>query len=125
MSFSPEGAPRSFVVLGTGGRLAILNEAGEAYLWEADRESGRLASSPREVDLPAPAEPWPTGPACVRDLARAVRTGTKTLCDVPGARRATEIGFGIHASSAADGARVTLPVESRTIRVDSRPWGNE
>ena len=55
----------------------------------------------------------------------AIRTGGRTACDVEETRRATEIGFAIHASSALGGARVSIPVDNRTIRIDARPWGIE
>lgn len=125
LAIMSEGGRRAFTVLGSQGRLEILNEAGEAYLWVADPASGALLEQPRLVDLPRSTEPWPRGPACIRDLVKAVRMGGKTMCDVPEARRATEIGFAIHASSALDGACVPIPVLDRTLRIDSRPWGNE
>ena len=125
LAIMSEGGRRAFTVLGTQGRLEILNEAAEAYLWVADPASGALSERPSRVDLPTSTEPWPRGPASIRDLVSAVRTGGKTMCDVPETRRATEIGFAIHASNALDGARVSIPVEDRTLRIDSRPWGNE
>ena len=56
---------------------------------------------------------------------RAVKEGGRTVCDVPQARRATEIGFAIWSSSQRDGARVRLPADDRGLRVESYPWGNE
>ena len=125
LAIMQEGGPQaSFTVLGTEGRLAVLNDAGEVYLWTM--ESGALARQPRLVDLPASPDPWPTGPAAaVRDLVQAMRTRGTTACDVREARRATEVGFGIHASSAADGARIPIPVADRTLHIESFPWGNE
>ena len=120
-----EGGSRAYTVLGTRGRITILNEGNDAYLWETVDETTAFGKQPRTLDLPTSTEPWPRGPAVVRDLVNAVRTGGKTACDVPEARRATEIGFAIHASSALGGARVSFPVTDRTLRIDSRPWGNE
>ena len=125
MAIVREGGRRSFDVLGTEGRLLIVNEAEEAYLWESEGDSKGLASQPRSVDIPTSDEPWPRGPAIVRDLANAVRTGGKTACDVEETRRTTEIGFAIHASNALGGARVSIPVQNRTLRVNARPWGIE
>ena len=125
LAIMQEGGPQvGFTVLGTEGRLAVLNDAGEVYLWTM--ESGALADRPRAVDLPASPDPWPTGPAgAVRDLVETMRTGGTTACDVQEARRATEIGFGIHASSAANGARIPIPVADRALCIESFPWGNE
>ena len=125
MSIVREGGRRSFTVLGTKGHLVIMNEADEAYLWETDEDSRGFTRQPRMIDIPKSDEPWPRGPAIVRDLVNAIRTGGRTACDVEEARRATEIGFAIHASNALGGARVSIPVENRTIRINSRPWGIE
>ena len=61
----------------------------------------------------------------VRDLVQAVENGTRSDCDLPEARRATEIGFAIHSSSAQNGAKISLPAADRSLRVESFPWGNE
>ena len=125
LTFLPEGGNQSFGVLGTAGRLLALNDADEVYLWEADAGGRSIARQPRMVEMPPPASDWPEGPAAVRDLVNAVRSGGDTACDVEEARRATEIGFAVHASDAADGARVALPLADRTHRIESFPWGNE
>ena len=80
---------------------------------------------PQPLDLPAAAGGWTAGPAAVQDLVQAVHTGGSTACDVDEARRSTEIGFALHASSAAAGARVEVPVADRSMRIESYPWGNE
>ena len=113
------GGP-SFEVVGQDGRLFLLNDAKESYIWSPEGESNM-----RPIELPQGGDPWPAGPAMVRDLVQAVRTGQRTSCDVAQARRATEIGFAIHTSSAQDGVKVALPVEDRSLRVESFPWGNE
>jgi predicted dehydrogenase len=109
----------AFEVMGERGRLLIFNDAREAHLWSADGK--RL----KPVALPPTEGGWLAGPAAVRDLVRAIQTGGATSCDVEHARRATEIGFAIHVSHAADGARVMLPAAERTLRIESFPWGNE
>jgi predicted dehydrogenase len=124
MTVLPEGGKRSFTVIGDEGRIDVMNEAEEAFLYELDGET-KKHGRPQEIELPKPTEPWPRGPATIRDLVNAMRTGGQTACDIPGTRRATEIGFAIHESDALGGARVELPVTNRTRRVDSRPWGNE
>ena len=128
LGLMPEGGGRGFSVIGNAGRLEIVNDAHQAYLWEARSGppgSDHLAAAPTRLELPQPASPWPRGAVLVRDLAQAVRTGTATQCDVPQIRRATEIGFAIHESHAAGGAAVTLPVAHRTRRIDPRAWGND
>ena len=127
LALLPEGGGRAFTILGSAGRLEIVNDARQAYLWEA--RSGtpgeNLAAAPANLEVPQPTEPWPRGPALVRDLVRAVRDSTTTRCDVPQIRRATEIGFAVHESNAAGGAAVSLPVAHRSRRIDPRAWGND
>ena len=128
LALLPEGGGRGFTILGSAGRLQIINDARQAYLWEA--RSGapggdHLAAAPASLEVPRPAAPWPRGAAIVRDLVRAVRDSDTTLCDLPQIRRATEIGFAVHESNAAAGAAVTLPAAHRTRRIDPRAWGND
>ena len=128
LALLPEGGGRGFSVIGSAGRLEIVNDAREAYLWEAQSGapgSGHLSASPTSLELPRSDSPWPRGAVLVRDLAQAVRTGGATQCDGPQIRRATEIGFAVHESHAASGAAVTLPVAARTRRIDPRAWGND
>ena len=123
----PEGGGRAFTILGRGGRLEIVNDARQAYLWEArSGDAGdHLAAAPVKLEVPQPATPWPRGATIVRDLVRAVRAAGTTRCDRPQIRRATEIGFAVHESSTAGGATVTLPLAHRTRRIDPRAWGND
>ena len=128
LTLLPEGGGRSFSVIGSGGRLEIVNDAHQAYLWEATpggRGADRLAGAPAALEVPQSDAPWPRGATVVRDLAHAVRTRGATQCDVPQIRRSTEIGFAIHESHATGGAAVNLPVTHRTRRIDPRPWGND
>ena len=128
LTLLPEGGGRSFSVIGSGGRLEIVNDAHQAYLWEATpggRGADHLAAAPAAIEVPQADAPWPRGATLVRDLAHAVRTRRATQCDVPQIRRATEIGFAIHESHAAGGAAVSLPVTHRTRCIDPRPWGND
>jgi hypothetical protein len=63
----------------------------------------------------------------VIDLVTAIRAegGASTACGVEEARRASEIGFAVHASSAAGGRRLRIQDVDRKLRSPSLPWGNE
>ena len=117
-----ENAGLTFEVAGENGRLFLLDDANESYLWAAaDQAGARL----RPLDLPEETEPWPAGTAMVSDLVQAAQTGGRTACDIEHIRRATEIGFAIHGSSMQGGAKVDLPFAERSFRIESYPWGNE
>lgn len=121
---TPEGAPGlAFEVLGDQGRLLLLNDARDAFLWQAERSAGPLRLVP--VHVPETPEQWEAGPAAVADLVAAVQNGGATACDVNEARRASEIGFAVHASSAAGGRRFEMGEVDRSLRIPSLPWGNE
>ena len=61
----------------------------------------------------------------VEDLINAVLSGGRTACDIKEACPATEIGFAIHLSAKRQGAQIQLPAETRSLRIESFPWGNE
>ena len=128
----PEGGARAFSVVGTEGRLEIVNEARQAY--HISFESGASSApsllpgiDPR-YDDPEYDSSWVRGGELVKDLVDAVRGGpeARTRCDVDEMRRLTEIGFALHESSRAGGALVTMPLPDReSIHVDSRRWGSD
>ncbi|MEZ4866623.1 MAG: Gfo/Idh/MocA family oxidoreductase [Caldilineaceae bacterium] len=119
LSLLPDGGNRpSFMITGDKGRLMILDDAREAYLWTAEQ---RMST----INLPSPSYDWPAGLAMVADLVGVLEYGGATGCDIEHARRATEIGFAIHLSHAQAGRRITLPATERTLTIPSFPWGNE
>lgn len=117
------GQRPAFEVIGAEGRLLILQDAELCYLWT--ERGGEGDAGLRPLVMPPNLDPWPAGPAMVRDLLAAVAAQATTACDVEQARRATEIGFAIHLSHRQAGARVMLPAADRTLSIPSLPWGNE
>lgn len=129
---TPDGRPGpAFEVLGDRGRLLLMNDGRDACLWQAEAPSGALRRvEPEQLGMasqPETPDVWEAGQGAVADLAVAVRAGGpgRTACGVEEARRATEIGFAVHASSAAGGRRLGMVAVDRGLRVTSLPWGNE
>jgi hypothetical protein len=116
----PGAAGPSLEAVVERGSLFLLNDAKPSYVRLAEE-----ASKMRPIPLLGETHPWPAGPSLVRDLVQVMRTGGRTACDTAHARRATEIGFALLASSARSGAKVALPVDDRSLRVESLPWDNE
>ena len=114
------GLPMNFEVVGENGRLFLLNDAAESFVW---REND--PSDIQRLDLPGETEPWPAGQAMVEDLITAVESGGKTSCDMKEASPATEIGFAVHLSSKQQGAKIELPAKTRSLQIKSFEWGNE
>ncbi|MBI3970950.1 MAG: Gfo/Idh/MocA family oxidoreductase [Chloroflexi bacterium] len=120
MSASPAGLDFSLDVSGSRGRLIIVRDGAETYLWGTG-EDGR---TPIPLPLPAFANtpPWP---AAIADLFDAIAQGRPTRSDAHAARRATEIGFAVHHSHREGGRRIAPEEIDRTLRIESFPWGNE
>ena len=126
--FTPAGGPgmsfMSFEVIGTTGRMLVLNDGHEIYILDRHPDPDSEPSL-RKLDIPGPEAGWPMGPAMIQDLVQAIENKSRTACDIDQARRATEIGFAFHLSQAKNGARVDLPAADRTNQIPSFPWGNE
>ena len=114
------GLPMSFEVVGENGRLFLLNDATESFVW-----SENDPSKMHRLELPGETEPWPAGRAMVEDLINAVASGGRTSSDIKEASPATEIGFAVHLSSKQGGAKIELPAKTRSLQIKSFDWGNE
>jgi predicted dehydrogenase len=117
---SSAGTDVSFDLVGSTGRLMILSDGAETRLWSRER-SGPL--SPRDLPMRPAANDAPA--AAVRDLLAAIEQDRPTACDTAAAARSLEVGLAFHASHARDATRVTCPLNDRSLRVTSLPWGNE
>jgi predicted dehydrogenase len=117
---SRAGTGMAFDVVGSQGRLVIVNDGGETRLWTTGADGKTLLSR----TLPA-ATPSPAGPAAVADLFGTLDHGGATLCGLDCARRASEIGFAVHQSDREGGRRIAPAEIDRDLRIASLPWGNE
>lgn len=117
---SRAGTGMAFDVIGSRGRLVIVNDGAGSYLWTTGADGKTLLSR----TLPA-ATPAPAGPTAVADLFGALDQGRPTLCNLDCARRASEIGFAVHQSDREGGRRIAPAEIDRDLRIASFPWGNE
>lgn len=117
---SHAGSGLGFDIVGSGGRLVILNDGAETQLWTTSSDGKTLQAR----SLP-PATSTPAGPAAIVDLLTAMDCGRATLAGLDCARRATEIGFAVHQSDRAGGRRISPAEIDRDFRLASLPWGNE
>jgi predicted dehydrogenase len=122
---TPDGKRHNFDIIGQKGRLSLFNDAEESYIILYEDKPIRNVSQLRRLTIFEADEPWPSGPAAVMDLVNAIRTQTRSSCDIDQCRKVTEIGLALHASQKVNGAKVMLPLKDRTLRVESYPWGNE
>ena len=131
MYLTPDGMSATsglvFEVLGDVGRLLIFRDGNASFAHTDSPGSEPEADAPFlvPVAVPAESEGYPPIERMIGELIEGVRTGKRTSCDIDRARRATEIGFAVHASSSQGGKRVTLPLSDRSLRIESLKWGNE
>lgn len=114
------GSGMTFDVVGSHGRLVVVQDGAETLLWTTGADGKTLVSRP----LPAN-RPTPSGPTAVVDLLAAVDSGKPPQCNFDCARRATEIGFAVHQSDRQGGRRIAPSEIDRSLRITSYPWGNE
>lgn len=117
---SPDGPGVGFDLIGSAGRLVVLNDGAETHLWTF----GEPGTVPTRRQLPF-APPPPAAPLAVEDLFRAIDEGGATIADLDVARRATEIGFAVHQSHREGGRRIAPGEVDRDLRIPSFAWGNE
>jgi predicted dehydrogenase len=104
-------------VTGATGKLRALNDGQAIELRQQTGKWKQLAVAE------APALPVASSAlACLEDLVAAVETGRETKGNVELARRSQEIIMGIIASHGQNGARISLPLTSRSLYVGKRDW---
>jgi predicted dehydrogenase len=118
-SVSPAGPGLGFDLVGSRGRLVLVNDGAATRLWTFG-EGGILT----EQHLPF-SPPPPACPLAVADLFGAIERSTETQAGLAVARRATTIGFAVHRSHREGGRRITPAEIDPDLRIASLPWGNE
>ena len=117
---SPAGQGLGFDLVGSAGRLVLVNDGADTQLWTSAEAGAPLTM--RKLSFPPPP---PAGPLAVADLVGAIERGTPTGADLQVARRATEIGFAVHQSHREGGRRIAPSAIDPDLRIASLPWGNE
>jgi predicted dehydrogenase len=111
------GGGWEFELCGTKGKLRT-QENGAACNWR--RATGQWD---RLEEVPFPEfEPGSGTVGCILDLVEALDTGRETSGNIRLARRSFEMIMGIIESHRRGGARVSLPLEERTLYVGRPDW---
>ena len=114
----------NYHIRGSEGQMVVFDDGSNAFVWKQAKDEAEPTQL-QPLNIPLAEEGWPSGPAMVRDLVAAINGDGSPNCNIECARRTTEIGFAIHESSEQNGARVPIPLENRSRRIPSFPWGNE
>jgi predicted dehydrogenase len=100
------------------GNKGILRCVGNSSRLELTKPAGRFAV-PVSTDLELP-PPNSTTVRAIEELVRCVRSGEETRSNGVVGRLALELGHAFHHSHRLNGARVTLPLQDRSLRVLNR-----
>ena len=82
--------------------------------------SRQAAPIPVRLPFPAPARMQGMGLNVVEDLVASIDTGSQPKCSGEDGRAALEIAIALRESHRRGGARVTLPIEDRSLKILSR-----
>ena len=117
----PTGAAdREVEVIGTRGRLRAIADAEEVEFWKLAPGTlpGRRQDPARHV-FPRPITSDTANVRTVRDIVHCLESGTEPLCNGAAARQALEIAVAIRESHRRGGIRVSLPLQDRSLRINS------
>jgi predicted dehydrogenase len=111
-------AVREFDVLGTEGRIRILENALQFELWKTANGPGG-SQQPAKVPFPYPKQIQGMGLAIIDDIMNAAENGGKPLCSGADARDALEVALALRESHRRGFVRVDLPLEDRSLGIIS------
>ncbi len=112
-------AVREFDVLGTKGRIRILENAFQFELWKMAPSGPGGSEQVARVPFPYPLRIQGMGLAMVEDLVRCVESGDKPTCSGTDSRQALEVAVALRESHRRGFTRVDLPLEDRSLGIIS------
>ena len=110
-------AVREFDVLGTEGRVRVLENIMQFELWKTAKTGPGGGEQPVQVPFPYPKQIEAMGLTIVDDIVRSSESGTKPRCSGADARDALEIALAIRESHRRGFVRVDLPLEGRSLGI--------
>ena len=111
-------AVREFDVLGTEGRIRILENAFQFELWKM-ASSGDGGEQVARVPFPYPKHIQGMGLSIVEDIVNAAENGDKPRCSGADSRDALEIALALRESHRRGFTRIDLPLEDRSLGIIS------
>ena len=111
-------AVREFDVLGTEGRIRILENAFQFELWKM-APSGDGGEQVARVPFPYPKNIQGMGLSIVEDIVNAAENGDKPRCSGADSRDALEVALALRESHRRGFTRIDLPLEDRSLGIIS------
>jgi len=108
-----------FDVLGTEGRIRILENALQFELWKTVPGGPRGQMQPAKIPFPYPTRIEGMGITIIDDIVTAVRSGGKPRCSDADGRHALEIAVALRESHRSGFTKVELPLVDRSLGIDS------
>ncbi|MEM3692698.1 MAG: Gfo/Idh/MocA family oxidoreductase [Candidatus Bathyarchaeia archaeon] len=110
------GLGYEFEVCGKRGKIRTLNNGLGCQLWKAGKWNILEETSFPKLKVESGTV------NCIRDLIEAIETGRETKGNIFLARRSQEIAFGFVESHSKGGARISMPLENRSLRICPQDW---
>ena len=107
-------------VIGTEGRAASWNNAQLFRTWRAARPAKGAAPEPPPPDRIYTPNGESATVATIRSLIHELETGERTTGNIDVTMQSVEVQFGLVESHLQGGARVTLPIASRSVYIPGR-----
>ena len=110
---------REFDVLGTGGRIRVLESILQYELWKPVPGGPRGGMQAAQLPFPYPTRIEGMGPTIVDDIVKSAEAGSKPRCSGADARDALEVALALRESHRRGFVRVDLPLEDRSLGIVS------
>ena len=123
----PTGAATAweFDVLGTEGRVRLLEQSLQFELWKSVPGGPRGRPQPARLPFPYPTRIQGMGLTIVDDILTAAESGGKPRCSGADARHALEIAVALRESHRRGFTRVDLPLPDRSLGILSAEIGQD
>ena len=118
-------AVREFDVLGTKGRVRILENAFQFELWKMAPTGPNGSEQVARVPFPYPKHIQAMGLTSVDNIVSAAETGGKPLCSGADSRDALEVAVALRESHRRGFTRIDLPLEDRSLGIISAEVPND
>ena len=110
---------REFDVLGTGGRIRVVESNLQFELWKPVPGGPRGGTQAAQLPFPYPTRIEGMGPTIIDDIVRSAEAGSKPRCSGADARDALEVALALRESHRRGFVRVDLPLEDRSLGIVS------
>lgn len=118
-------AARDFDVLGTQGRIRIMEGLNEYELWKSVPSGPEGAMQQARMPYPRPLRPQGMGLTIIDDILNSVEGGGQPRCSGVDSRQALEVAVALRESHRRGFTRVDLPLEDRSLGIISAEMPND